>query len=209
MRLVIGDKNKSSWSLRPWLVMKRLGLAFEETKILLDRPETAAQIAQYSQAGKVPVLVDGDLTVWDSLAIIEYVADRFPEVPVWPADAKMRGWARAVAAEMHSGFATLRTLWPMDFIREGARTEMSDSLRRDIDRIDTIWRDCRAAHEADGPFLFGEFSAADAMYAPVVSRFRTYRGPSGDAAVDAYCETIWSKPEMREWGAEALAETRA
>jgi len=204
--LTIGDKHLSSWSLRPWLVLKMFGIPFEEDAVRLDRPDTSEAIAERSSAGLVPVLRRGRLTVWDSLAIIEYAAVAFPDAPVWPAEPHARAVARSVSAEMHSGFSTLRALWPMQFARLDIGGPMTPALRRDIARIDSIWRDCREAHGAEGGFLFGAFCAADAMYAPVVSRFMTYRGASGDTVVDDYCQRVWSLPAMREWGAGARAE---
>lgn len=186
--------------------MKTFGLPFEEDSIRLDRPDTADEIARRSEAGKVPVLRAGDLTVWDSLAIIEYLAEAFPDQAVWPADPAARAVARSVSAEMHSGFGALRRLWPMRFADLDIGGEITPDLEADLNRIDAIWRNCRRDHGADGPFLFGAFSAADAMYAPVVSRFMTYRGRIGDKVLDAYCQTIWALPGMREWGEGARAE---
>lgn len=179
LTLVIGDKNLSSWSLRPWLLMKQAGIPFTERLVRLDRPETKAEIAKFSPSGRVPCLVDGETAIWDSLSIAEYLAERFPEKSLWPAETRARAIARSVAAEMHSGFAALRSFWPMNFAREGM-AHMTYGIGADIARIADIWETCRRdfgpRSSEGGPFLFGAFSVADAMYAPVVSRFQTY-GP--------------------------------
>ncbi len=206
LRLTIGDKNLSSWSLRPWLVLKVFEIAFEEDPVKLDRPASAEEIGRRSKAGLVPILHDGDFTVWDSLAIIEYLAERFPEKGIWPEDRDARAIARSVSAEMHSGFSALRALWPMQFARVGLGGAHTPSLNKDINRVDDIWRDCRKAYGAGGPFLFGKFSAADAMFAPVVSRFATYRGPCADPTIEAYREVAWSLPAMKKWGEGAKTE---
>jgi glutathione S-transferase len=206
LTLVIGSKNLSSWSLRPWLVLEHLGIPFEEVLVPLDRPETGDLIREHSAAGKVPVLRDGDLVVWDSLAIVEYVAELHPDAGVWPQDRAERAEARAVAAEMHSGFSPLRRMMPMAFKDFLASPEVTPRLEANIDRVTTIWTSLRQRFKARGPFLFGTFSAADAFYAPVVSRFRTYRVPvSGEAAT--YASTIWGLPAMRRWLEGARAES--
>ena len=205
LRLVIGDRNLSSWSLRPWLLIRRLGIDFETVTVRLDRADTAAAIARHSPAGRVPVLHDGDITVWDSLAIVEYLAERFPDAGIWPADRPRRAHARSVAAEMHAGFADLRRELPMRFAERVDGVTPGAAAAADIDRIVALWHEARRAHGQDGPFLFGAFSAADAMYAPVVSRFVTYGTVLPDGAA-RYREAIRALPEMREWGEAARRE---
>lgn len=208
--LVIGDKNYSSWSLRPWLLMKVFGIPFSERLIRLRRPETKAEILRYSPAGKVPTLKAGDLVVWDSLAIMEFLAERHPNAGVWPADLGARTLARCVSAEMHSGFAALRNECSMDFRSVLGFPQVSEAVRQDIARIVAIWGDCRRRFGADGEFLFGAFSAADAMYAPVASRFVTYEVDlaafGDDGAAARYRDHVMAMPEMREWGAAAAVE---
>lgn len=203
--LVIGDKNLSSWSLRPWLLMKAAGIPFTERLVRLDRPETKAEIARYSPSGRVPCLIDGAAAIWDSLAIAEYLAEKFPEKSLWPEDPAARAIARSVSAEMHSGFQALRSFWPMNFVRDGMR-HMTYGIEGDIRRIAEIWETCRRDHAAAGPFLFGRFSVADAMYAPVVSRFQTYGPVDLPPRADEWRAMMWSLPAMREWGADARAE---
>lgn len=205
LSLVIGDKNLSSWSLRPWLMMKASGIAFTERLIRLDRPETKSEIARYSPSGRVPCLIDDDTAVWDSLSIAEYLAEKFPEKHLWPEAPKKRAIARSVSAEMHSGFQALRSFWPMNFSREGMG-HMTYGAGGDIARIAEIWETCRRDFGAGGPFLFGRFSIADAMYAPVVSRFQTYGPVNLPPLADAWRATMWSLPAMREWGDGARAE---
>lgn len=205
LTLIIGNKNYSSWSLRPWLAMTHLGLAFNEVQIWLSKPQTRSRILEYSPSGRVPVLQHGDLTVWDSLAIVEYLAEVFPEKAWYPHDRAARAIARAVSAEMHSGFADLRTHMPMDLRNRYPDRGRSPGVLRDIERITQIWQECRQRFGAAGPFLFGEFCIADAFYAPVVSRFLTY-----DVALNpvsqAYVEAIWALPAMQTWVAAAQAE---
>lgn len=207
--LYIGDKNLSSWSLRPWLVLRQAGIPFTEKMIRFGRPETRAEMLEQSPSGLVPCLVDGDIRVWDSLAIAEYLADRFPEKRLWPEDRAARAEARAISAEMHSGFSALRTVWPMNFARDGMRHIRPDAVRRDIARIADIWTGARARHGAGGPFLFGRFSIADAMYAPVVSRFVTYGPVELPAAAAAWRDMMFALPAMKEWGEGAKAEVAA
>ncbi|MEM9169731.1 MAG: glutathione S-transferase family protein [Pseudomonadota bacterium] len=203
LTLVIGDKHLSSWSLRPWLALKEAGIAFREETIRLDRPDTRAQLQAQAPAGQVPFLRDGDLTIWDSLAILEYIADRFPDKRLWPDDPRARAVARSVSAEMHSGFSKLRTLWPMQFARDGL-AHLQVGLDRDIARIDAIWTTCRKTYGAGGPFLFGAFSIADAMYAPIASRFRTYGPVALSAAAAAYRDHVLDGTACVAWrrGAE-------
>jgi len=205
LTLIIGDKNLSSWSLRPWLLMRRAGIPFAERTIRLDRPTTKAELADASPSSRVPCLLDDDLTVWDSLAICEYLAEKFPEKALWPSDVAARATARSVSAEMHSGFQGLRTLWPLHFAREGMR-HTTHGIEDEIARIIEIWETCRRDFGAAGPFLFGRFSIADAMYAPVVSRFVTYGPISMPPASSAWRDLMWSLPAMREWGEGAKAE---
>lgn len=209
LRLVIGTKHSSSWSLRPWLVLKAFGIAFEEDKILLDRPETRAEIAKRSPTGKVPCLIDGEETVWDSLAIIEHVADRHPDCAIWPREARARSRARAISAEMHSGFAELRALWPMAFATQKLAAPRSAELETDLARIEDIWAQTRRSFGAGGDYLFGAFSAADAMFAPVASRFRTYGHVPAKREAKSYLSTLLAHPAMAEWGAGAQAELEA
>lgn len=207
--LGIGDKNLSSWSLRPWFLMTGAGVPFTEENIRLDRPETRTVLQEKSPSGLVPYLIHGDVKIWDSLAICEYVNEFFPEKHLWPEDREARAVARSVSAEMHSGFSALRTVWPMMATREGLRHATSGGVQKNIDRINDLWTRCRREFRKGGDFLFGKFSIADAMYAPVVSRFVTY-GPvalSPEAAV--YRDTIMATPAMQTWIAGAEAELAA
>src|SRR3954468_3284259 len=175
LRLVIGNKNYSSWSMRPWVALKAAGIAFEEVRIPLYPGDADKQrILDVTPSGKVPALIDGDITVWDSLAIVEYAAERFPGAGLWPDDRARRAHARSISAEMHSGFAALRNECGMNLHRPVGAKPLSDGARADIARIQEIWSDCRARYGNTGAYLFGAVSAADAMYAPVVHRFRTY-----------------------------------
>ncbi len=197
--LTIGDKNLSSWSLRPWLLMTHAGIAFKEETIFLDRPESRKELAAKSPSGLVPFLIHGDVSIWDSLAIAEYLNDCFPEKQLWPADGAARAFARAVSSEMHSGFSNLRTVWPMMVTRNALRHTTSGGVQRDIDRILSIWAECRSRFGGGGDFLFGEFSIADAMYAPVVSRFQTYGPVTMDETCARYIDTIAALPAMQRW----------
>jgi len=204
--LVIGNKAYSSWSLRPWLLMKQAGIAFDEIQLSLYQEGARQRLLQHSAAGKVPVLKDGGLTVWDSLAICEYLAEKHPEKRLWPTQPAARARARSVSAEMHSGFTNLRTQMPMNVRREIPGRIPTPETATEIARIQTIWNEFRGQHGADGPFLFGAFSIADAMYAPVASRFRTY-GVALAGAAAQYAATIHALPAMQEWIAAAHAET--
>lgn len=204
LTLIIGNKNYSSWSLRPWMLLKALGVPFTELQIPLDTPEFKREIGRWSAAGRVPVLCDGDLRIWDSLAICEYVCEIAGRG--WPAERQLRAHARAVAAEMHSGFHALRSQWPMNVRARERRTNMTPALAADIARIDASWADCRERHADRGPWLFGEYSAADAMYAPVVMRFRTY-GASLSARAAAYQDHALRDPVLAEWVAAGERET--
>lgn len=204
LTLVIGNKNYSSWSLRPWMLMKRLGVAFDEVMVALDRPTTREDIEKFSPSGRVPVLRQGDLCVWDSLAICEYLAELTGKG--WPEKPEVRAVARSVCAEMHSGFTNLRSLWPMNARARNRRTAMTAALEADIDRIDQIWNDCRARFGAGGPWLFGEYSIADAMYAPVVLRFNTY-GAGISQTARWYMASVLEDGALQEWLQGAKHET--
>jgi glutathione S-transferase len=203
--LVIGNKNYSSWSLRPWLLLKHLGVAFEEILVPLDRPSTREDLEKHSPSARVPVLRHGDLTVWDSLAICEYLAELTGRG--WPAAPAARAVARAVSAEMHSGFTTLRSLWPMNARARNRRTAMTAALEADIERIDQIWNDCRARFGAAGPWLFGEYSIADAMFAPVVLRFNTYGAAAVSPTVRWYMASVLEDGPLQEWLQAAKRES--
>lgn len=200
MKLVIGTKRYSSWSLRPWLALKMAGLGFDEIEIALRQPETKAEILKHSPSGKVPCLLVGDGAVWDSLAICEYAAELAPDL--WPAERDARAVARSVSAEMHSGFQALRNACAMDVCDSLPMAEIPDDVMADIARITALWKDCRARFGAGGQFLFGRFSVADAMFAPVVTRFTTYDLPL-DAVSKAYCDAIWALPAMQDWKRDA------
>jgi glutathione S-transferase len=203
--LVIGNKNYSSWSLRPWLLLRHAGVPFAEKRIALG--DTSRQeVLRYSPSGKVPALIDGGVTVWESLAICEYLADRHPEKRLWPADPTARALARAVSTEMHAGFARLRTHMSMNCRKRWPDKGRAPGVQEDIDRVAAIWNSCRARFGADGPFLFGGFSIADAMYAPVVLRFETYVVPL-DAACRAYADAMLALPALQQWVADGRAET--
>ncbi|HEU4665357.1 MAG TPA: glutathione S-transferase family protein [Dokdonella sp.] len=204
--LVIGNKNYSSWSLRPWLLLRERGVAFDEHRLPLDTPEFAREIGAWSPSRTVPALRHGDLVVWDSLAICEYANEAFLDGAGWPRDAVARAVARAVSAEMHSGFRALRTRMPMNARRRVRGFAYGDDVRADIERVFAIWRDCRARFGAGGPFLFGAFSIADAMYAPVVLRFVTY-----DVAIERelqpWVDALLALPAMQEWLRDSAAES--
>ena len=202
--LVIGDKAWSSWSLRSWLAAKVAKVPFREVQVRLRQPDTVAQIARHSPSARVPALTRGNLTIWDSLAVCEYLAEIAPQACLWPEDANARAVARSVSAEMHSGFHALRKEFPMDFHARIEGHIPSDQAQTDISRITAIWRESRRDFGANGTFLFGAFTIADAMYAPVATRFRTYGidlarfGDDGAAA--NYAKTLFAMPEMKEWG---------
>jgi glutathione S-transferase len=206
LTLVIGSKSLSTWSLRPWLAMTMTGLPFEEIVIPLDRPDTKEEIGAHSPSGRVPMLYHGKLKIWDSLAILEYLAESFPEKHLWPKGQAARAYARSVANEMHSGFVALRKECPMDLRRPSRPVQLSPSAKSDIARIEAIWRECRERHGRGGKFLFGRFSIADAMYAPVATRFETYAVPVTDNT-RGYMNTILATKAFRDWREAALAET--
>jgi glutathione S-transferase len=205
LHLTIGNKNYSSWSFRPWIAMRNAGIAFSETVISLDAPEFKPQVTKISGTGKVPALADGDVHVWESLAILEYLAEKFPDAQLWPADASARAHARAIASEMHAGFVPLRRHCPMNMWRPVKPRELPPDVVTNVRRIDAMWTECRARYGKNGPFLFGTFGAADAMYAPVVSRFHTYAVEVGGAS-RAYMAAVMALPAWQEWQAAALKE---
>jgi glutathione S-transferase len=205
LTLYIGNKNYSSWSLRAWLTIKRAGVPFREHVFDLSSPDVRQAIRRHSPSGRVPALVHGNLKVHDSLAICEYLAETCPDAALWPVDAAARALARSVSNEMHSGFAALRTRMPMNVRRACPGKGRADGVSEDIDRITAIWRDCRERFGGAGGFLFGEWSIADAMFAPVVSRFRTYR-VDVDRVAAAYMDAVWALPAMQEWKQAAEAE---
>ena len=207
LKLVIGNKNYSSWSMRPWLALRASNIAFDEVFIPLYTGEADKQrILAFTHSGKVPALIDGDVTIWDSLSIIEYLAERFPEKQLWPEDRAQRAHARSISAEMHSGFAALRNECGMNLHRPVGAIALSAEARADIARIQQIWLQCRERYGKSGPFLFGSFGAADAMFAPVVHRFRIYAiEPAPEAR--GYMETMMSLPAFQEWTRAGLAET--
>lgn len=208
--LVIGNKNYSSWSLRPWLAMRKFAIPFTEINVDIYSPGKLARILEHSPSALVPVLKFDDQVIWDTLAILETLAERHPEKPMWPSDAQARALARSAVAEMHSGFSSLRGEMPMDLLHEKRVEKIGETVARDIARIVDIWRVCRSAHGGAGPYLFGAFSIADAMYAPVASRLRTYVGDlSGfgdDGTAAGFIETVFAMPEMDEWAAGARRE---
>ncbi len=207
MKLVIANKLYSSWSMRPWILMKALGLAFEETVIPLRQTETGPRILAHSPSGKVPALVDGDVTVWESLAIMEYLAERFPDAAVWPRDRAARAHARAISNEMHAGFMALRQNCPMNLAKKFAKKDYSADVMANVARIEQVWAEARSRFGAATaePFLYGAFSAADAMYAPVVTRLDTYQLPVS-AATRGYMDAVLQHPAYKLWLADALAE---
>ncbi len=206
MKLVIGNKNYSSWSLRAWLALRATGASFEEVLIDLDTPDFAERVGDYTPAGRVPVLIDGDLTVWDSLAIVEYLAETFPDAGLWPKDRAARAHARAVVAEMHAGFQALRNHWPMNIRRPVAPRPATPAAAADVARITGIWRHCLSTYGGGGAYLFGDFSAADCFFAPVASRLRTYDVTLGPVEA-AYVGAIFTHPAMAEWVAAGERET--
>jgi glutathione S-transferase len=205
LTLVIGNKNYSSWSFRPWIAMKVAGIAFDEIVIPLYCDGSKERILAHSAGGKVPALQDGNVRIWESLAILEYLAEKFPAAGLWPADPAARAHARTVAAEMHAGFQPLRQRCPMNFWRPVKPRELGPDVIANVRRIDAMWTDCRTRFGHHGSFLFGAFGAADAMYAPVVSRFQTYGIEIGVEA-RAYMAAVMSLPAWSEWKTAALKE---
>src|SRR5215471_162070 len=205
LKLIIGNKNYSSWSLRPWIAMKVAGIAFDEEVISLDAKDFKSRVTKISGTGKVPALADGKVQVWESLAILEYLAEKHPDARLWPADPAPRALARAIAAEMHAGFVPLRRHLPMNMWRPVIRRELPPEAQSNVRRIEAMWTDCRARYGTGGAFLFGAFGAADAMYAPVVSRFHTYAVEVGPVA-RTYMDAVMALPAWQEWYAAALKE---
>jgi glutathione S-transferase len=205
LTLIIGNKNYSSWSMRPWLVLRQAGIPFDEVRIPLYCPGSEAELAKWSPSGKVPALHDGDVKVWDSLAICEYLAERFPDKQLWPADAAARAVARSVSAEMHADFGALREHMSMNIRARYPGQGRTPECLADVEHILSIWTDCRARFGDGGDFLFGRFGIADAMFAPVVLRFQTYGVALTGAARD-YAEAVLALPAVLAWVAEAVAE---
>ena len=209
LRLVIANKLYSSWSLRPWMVLQAFDIPFEETVIPLRRSETKDAIARVSPSGKVPALIDGDVRVWESLAIIEYLAEQSPAHAIWPEDATARAHARSISNEMHGGFLALRQACPMNLAKRFKTPDLSDDAISNVARIEQIWRYARARYGSrtldGGPYLFGRFTAADAMYAPVVTRLDTYQIPVA-ADTRTYMDTVLAHPAFLDWKRAALAE---
>ena len=210
LKLIIGNKNYSSWSMRPWIAMKAAGIPFDETVISLYVEGSEAAIRAHSPAGKVPILIDGqgdrEVRVWESLAILEYLAEKFPAAQLWPSEPAARALARAISTEMHAGFVPLRQQCSMNMWRPPARRDLSEDAKANIARIETIWTEARMRFGAGGPFLFGRFCAADAMFAPIVSRFETY-AIDVSAPVAAYMQAVIALPAWAEWRRAALRET--
>ncbi len=204
--LVIGNKNYSSWSLRPWIFMKRSGVPFSEVRVPLYQPGSTEELRRHSPSGLVPVLLDGKVTVWDSLAICEYVSERFLDGRGWPEDIAARAAARSVSAEMHAGFQSVRAKLPMNLRALFPGKHISDEVDAGIQRIAAIWEQCRREHGAAGPWLFGAFSIADAMYAPIAWRFLSY-GVALEGTAAEYMQTLLAMPEMQAWHADALKES--
>jgi glutathione S-transferase len=205
LKLIVANKAYSSWSFRPWILLAHFKIPFEETVIPLDLPETHSLILKHSPSGKCPALQDGAITVWESLAVIEYVAEIYPEKSIWPRGKAARAHARSLAAEMHAGFQALRQHCPTNFRRPVRKIALTEAVEADVARIDAAWTHARKTFGKAGPFLFGRFSAADAMYAPVVSRFHVY-----DIAVSrtsrAYMEAVMALPAWKAWIADGEAE---
>lgn len=206
MKLVIGNKNYSSWSLRSWLLLKEAGIDFEEQRVPLDTETSAEELSKISPTCRVPVLLLDDQVIWDTIAIAETVAERWPEKELWPADDAARAHARSISAEMHAGFSTLREAMPMNCRAMGRKVALPDALTADIGRIFEIWSDCHHRYSSDGRWLFGNFSVADAMFAPVVLRFRTY-GINLPESASAYPARLLESKSMQEWLLESESET--
>jgi len=205
LTLIIGNKNYSSWSLRPWIAMRVAGVPFDERVIPLYEPGSREAVLKYSPAGKVPVLIDGDQRIWETLAILEHLAEKFPEAHLWPKDTAARSHARVVASEMHAGFTALRRNCPMNLWLPPKSRPLPDEVKPDVARIEALWADCRARFGKSGPFLFGSFGAADAMYAPVVARLHSY-GIAVAQETRAYMDAVMALAAWKEWCAAALKE---
>ena len=205
LTLTIANKNYSSWSLRAWLAMEATGAAFDEVMVLLGRPDTPTEIAKHSPNGLVPALCDGDLVIWDSLAIAEYLAERFPNAGLWPSDPQVRAIARSVVAEMHSGYTAVRGNMPMNIRASYPGAGRGPGVEEDVKRITSVWESCRRDFGDGGDLLFGGFTIADAFFAPIISRFRTY-GVEVTGVAATYMDAVWALPAMRDWVAKAEAE---
>jgi glutathione S-transferase len=205
LRLAIVNKAYSSWSLRPWILLKHFNVPFEETVIPMGRPDTRARILEHSPSGKCPALIDGEIVVWESLAIVEYLAESLPDLPVWPRDKAARAHARALSNEMHGGFQALRNQCPTQFLRSVRKIPLTPEVEADVARIEAAWAGARTRFGAGGPFLFGAFCAADAMYAPVVNRFHIYDIPVRPETRD-YMAAVMSLPAWKAWIAGAQGE---
>ncbi|HVZ05453.1 glutathione S-transferase family protein [Hyphomicrobium sp.] len=206
LKLVIANKLYSSWSLRPWVLLKTVGIPFEEIIIPLRQPDSRQRVLEYSPSGKVPALIDGDAVIWESMAIVEHLAETHPDKAIWPKDAKARAYARSIANEMHGGFQPLRQGCPMHLGARFATPPLTDSLKANVDRVEDIWAEARNRFGGGGPYLFGAFGAADAMYLPVVTRFETYQIPVREAT-RTYMDTMLAHPEFVAWREAALKET--
>ncbi len=204
MKLIIANRTYSSWSLRAWLALRASGHPFEEQVVLLRQPDTRASILRWSPSGKLPCLIDNELAIWDSLAIAEYLAEEMP--PLWPLDGASRAIARSVSAEMHSGFQALRNQMPMNLRRDAALDTLTPELLADIQRVESIWTECRQRFGDREPYLFGAWSIADMMYAPVCLRFESYHVELGPVARD-YLQAVLAHPHMLEWRAAAELES--
>jgi glutathione S-transferase len=205
LTLVIADKNLSSWSMRPWLALKKTGAPFDEVMVRLKQPTTASEIAKHSPSGKVPVLKDGALAIWESIAICEHLAERFPDAQLWPADAAERAVARSVVSEMHAGFTALRSEMPCNVTLRTTKAP-SEAVRKDVARLTSVFRTLRAEHAGAGPYLFGRWSIADAFFTPVATRFRTYGVALGDETAEAYCAALLADEAFLVWERDAIAE---
>jgi glutathione S-transferase len=205
VKLIIGNKNYSSWSFRPWIAMKVAGISFEEELMSLDAPDFKTRLNAVSGTGKVPTLIDGEVKVWESLAILEYLAEKVPAAKLWPGDPAARAHARAISSEMHAGFMPLRKACPMNMWRPVMKREFGADVKANVARIDAMWSDCRKRYGDAGAFLFGTFGAADAMYAPVVARFHTY-GIDASAASRTYMEAVMALSAWKEWKEAAVKE---
>jgi glutathione S-transferase len=205
MKLIMGNKNYSSWSMRPWIAMKVAGIEFDEEIIPLRQHDTKSQILMRSPAGKLPILMDGSVVVWESTAILEYLNDKFPEARLWPSDNAARAHARSVSNEMHAGFTALRRGLSMNIKRIPSAAQVSPDVQVDIDRIVAIWIDCRTRFGRDGRFLFGAFSIADAMFAPVINRLSAY-AVAVPVPVRSYMSSVMELPAWQQWTSEALSE---
>ncbi|HWG04921.1 MAG TPA: glutathione S-transferase family protein [Beijerinckiaceae bacterium] len=205
LKLILANKAYSSWSLRPWILMTHFKIPFEETVVPLDQPDTREKLLAYSPTGKAPTLIDGDTAIWESLAILEYLAEKYPKRPIWPETRPARALARALSAEMHAGFQPIRAHMPTNFRRSVQARALTEEAARDVSRIETAWASTRKRFGRGGPFLFGAFCAADAMFAPVVNRLYVYAVPVAPQT-RAYMDAIMALPAWRRWITEAAAE---